>query len=442
MRPYAYAQLLYDPDDAKKQDFNKTHYVQKTIKVTEMSYECKQDSTKVIFTTKYNGDSYLLANGKYISLFYSYYYDQNKEHADIFRGRTPLLVITNVNVDMENNVTVEAMDEMSYLMIFTTAIPVTATSEQQKFIDKNFGKNISTNSGKKPPQDITLQDFLKYLASIIEPHTYYKQVLNKTRELFFIPKGIAPINIGAWSPNTNDKISDIFKLINEHYFITVHSLGSSYCNSLIDFSMYASNTFVRIPGWTREGIIKHCIDLKQDVNVISEDLTKNSPAEKTSASIVKGTWKYVETKNKVKTRVVEEMYAYFDDKNEIKYTTNQKEIKKLMGVADTVSFSSKMDDDRKKYILKNLLLRNEYLGIFGNVNTFFYNINLVDVFHINFNPKLIKEDDNRIDSSEQAKYDEHSYSSFNEVYGLDNFSINYDSNGLFMTISPREVVKL
>lgn len=206
--------------------------------------------------------------------------------------------------------------------------------------------------------------------------------------------------------------------------------------------MYASNTFVRIPGWTREGIIKHCIDLKQDVNVISEDLTKNSPAEKTSASIVKGTWKYVETKNKVKTRVVEEMYAYFDDKNEIKYTTNQKEIKKLMGVADTVSFSSKMDDDRKKYILKNLLLRNEYLGISGNVNTFFYNINLVDVFHINFNPKLIKEDDNRIDSSEQAKYDEHSYSSFNEVYGLDNFSINYDSNGLFMTISPREVVKL
>ena len=397
------------------------------IKPVSFSSVESRSGINVTFETK--SDRYFLNNGDRIFIECNYLSHYRESDADRYIKSIiptlPIMIVTDVTITSNFTLKVSCIDEFSYICQTTNVIPIDIENnpDQLKFVQDNFRKKL-TDDKKSVVVDanpsLSLDQMLGYLQSVINPKRWFSKsrfadsTTFKSGDPFkYIGNPSVP-DIGKWAPDNNTKIKTIIDQLSNVYYINIFQ--TTYCLPIS----------VEVPGVIP--VRGRHIKLIDDFNIISDDLKYINPIEK--KKVVKYTFsekKKVDGKDTISTDV---WYGYYDSEGKI-VVTNSENPGLLSGyfmdefkIGGAQIFTAK----QRKLKTREGLISNNFFGLCGTLNTFNYEININDVINIEYNNILRAE-----------KYDDSSLKGRQSgFFGIKSIKRTFDSNGLFMTIEPRQ----
>lgn len=388
--------------------------------------------------------------GDYLSI--NVYYENIDESLTYF----PIMRVISVNINSENIMTIDAIDEFSYICKYTSFIPVAPTSNQQKFLKEFLGVVYSNDKENAKISDITIGQMIGYIQSIILPlsFNYSSKVSDsisyRNDVLFTWPslkddKLSAQSNIGKWQIKDCVSISAVIDKLRSNYCYDIFAFTSSLNFNIKDkpedmtastYTGYALTdvSYVLIVGLDAAAAdinVNKNFTIVDNVNMINNDLiyidvisegkacvgifTKKADKEKKTKESTSYYWAYFDKNGKINVSITDSLKINDKLKDRIKFFDT-------FELNDAGTFT----EDQLKSLVSNKLLSNSYTGFTGSLTCFNENFNIYDRVSLYFY-------NNSADEINSSAYKNNEYE-----YAIQQIDRNYDESGLFMTTTLRQ----
>lgn len=246
----------------------------------------------------------------------------------------------------------------------------------------------------------------------------------------------------------NNKINDLTKILSENYFTDLYATSyiSRYKFSF-DSNFVPVITVETVIGLDAYCTLHSCICV-DNINIIEDSLVKSNPLITPTCSV--GVFKNKKTATKPESEEV--WYAWYANDGRPKVSKDPAQLPTTQDViiefggnsyggpiqlynTVTVGNAEMITEDKRKEYTTNMLISSEYFGYKGSLKTFNYGINVTNAVKLQFNNTMRN---NQSRHTKDSIFDV--YNKDRIPYMIDKITRIYDSNGLFMEISPRGLI--
>jgi hypothetical protein len=357
------------------------------------------------------------------------------------------MVVIDTQLDSKYQLTFKFMDEFQYYCQITDFIPLSPTDEQKVFLNSKYGISFSDSDISTALKDnVLVEELLEYIKGLIEDKMYYHI---KGDDIYQQIIDMSEAYISPMSIKFNNKISDLIKILSDNYF--THVFSTSYISKFpFDFDINFQPTIIIETILGLENFCTtHTCTCVDNINIIEDNLIRINPLITPTCSV--GIFKNKKTKDKPEE--VEEWYAYWQTDGRPTVTKDKQSLPTTKDIVvdvdgnkyggpiqlyNTVTVGNAeiiTEDKRKEYTL-NMLLSSEFFGYRGILKTFQQGINVTNAVKLEFRNKMRNSADRWKKKEKIFKIEDKD----RIPYSIGRITREYDSNGLFMTIEPSNLI--